>query len=77
VEFYHHINADGSSEGRVKVEFYLIDQNSGNVVATNEFFSNVSSKTLNAKGGVGALNLASRSVAISLVRWLKSLDNLF
>jgi len=77
MEFYHHINTDGSSEGRVKVEFYLIDLKSGSVVATNEFFSKVSSKTLDAKGGVKALNDASKSITSSLVSWLRSLDTLF
>lgn len=76
MEFYHHINTDGSSEGRVKVEFYLIDLKSGNVISTNEFFSKVSSKTLDAKGGVKALNYATKSIANSLVRWLKSLEKL-
>lgn len=73
-KFHHHINSDGSSEGRVRIEYYLIETKSGQVVATNEFFSNVSSKTLDAKGGVRALNDASKSVALSLTRWLLSLN---
>lgn len=72
-EFYHHINADGGSEGRVRIEFYLIRAKSGHVVATHEFSSNISATTLDAKGGVRAINEASRSVALDMVQWLSSL----
>lgn len=76
LDFYHHVNSDGSSEGRVKIEFYLIEPKSGEVVATNEFNSKITSKTLDVNGGVRALNDASKSVALSLTQWLSSLDNL-
>lgn len=75
-EFYHHVNSDGSSEGRVRIEFYLIEPENGRVIATNGFFSRISSKTLDAKGGVRALNDASQSVALRLSQWLSSLDDL-
>jgi len=74
LDFYHHVNSDGSSEGRVRIEFYLIEPKSGEVVATNEFDSKTNSKTLDVNGGVGALNDASKSVALSLTQWLSSLD---
>ena len=73
LEFYHHINPDGSSEGRVRVSFYLIESQSGEVVAINEFFSSVEAETLDAKGGVRALNEASKRVALNLSQWLSSL----
>lgn len=76
LDFYHHVYSDGSSEGRVKIEFYLIEPKSGEVVATNEFISKITSKTLDVNGGVRALNDASKSVALSLAQWLSSLDNL-
>lgn len=75
LDFYHHVNSDGSSEGRVRIEFYLMESKSGEVVATNEFDSKISSKTLDVNGGVRALNDASESVALSLTRWLSSLDD--
>ena len=75
-EFYHHVNSDGRSEGRVRLKFYLIESKNGNVAATNEFFSKVGSTTLDAKGGVRALSEASASIALSLAKWLSSLDNL-
>jgi len=76
LEFYHHINSDRSSEGRVRIEFYLIEPKSGEVIATNEFMYKVTSKTLDVNGGVSALNDASKAVALSLAQWLSSLDDL-
>jgi len=75
-EFYHHINTDGSSEARVRIEFFLIAPKHGNVIATKEFSSTVSAKTLDATGGVRALSEASGVVALNLARWLSSLDDL-
>ncbi len=76
LEFYHHINSDGSSEGRMRIEFYLIEPKSGEVIATKEFVYKATSKTLDVIGGVRALNDASKSVALSLTQWLSSLDAL-
>jgi len=73
LDFYHHINSDGSSEGRVRIEFYLIDSKSGEVIATKEFVSTKTSKSFDVNGGVGALNDASMSVALRLTQWLSSL----
>ena len=75
LDFYHHVNSDGGSEGRVRIEFYLIESKSGKVVATNEFDSKINSKTLDVNGGVMAINDASKSVALSLIQWLSSLDD--
>ena len=76
LEFYHHINSDGSSEGRMRIEFYLIEAKSSEVIATKEFVYKATSKTLDVNGGIGALNDASKSVALSLTQWLSSLDSL-
>jgi len=75
LDFHHHINTNGSSDGIVRVEFYLIESKSGTVVATNEFLSKVSSESLNTKGGVKALNTASKNISQRLMQWLLSLDN--
>jgi cholesterol transport system auxiliary component len=75
LDFYHHVNSDGSSEGIVRIEFYLIESKSGEVVATIELDSKINSKTLDVNGGVRALNDASKSVALSLTQWLSSLDD--
>ena len=70
LDFSHQINDDGTSEGVIRVRFYLIDNTTGTVTATQEFVSRVSSATKNAKGAVEALNKAAISVASSLVTWL-------
>ncbi|PCJ88287.1 MAG: hypothetical protein COA54_03205 [Thiotrichaceae bacterium] len=75
--FHHHINPDGSSDGRVRIEFYLIDSVSGEVVAAKEFVYKASAKTFDVNGGVSALNDASISVALSLSQWLSSLGHLY
>jgi len=69
-EFYHHINADGSSTGRVRIKFYLIDVKLGQVVATKEIFSDINASSLDARGAVSALNTASQDIAIELAEWL-------
>lgn len=76
LDFHHHINTDGSSEGRMRIEFYIINPKNGNVIATNELSSNVSSESLNTKGGVQALNSAANNISLNLSRWLLSIDAL-
>jgi len=77
-EFYHYVNSDGSSdgssEGRVRIEFYLIELKSSEVIATKEFISKITSKSFDANGGVRALNDASMSVSLRLTQWLSTLD---
>ena len=75
LDFYHNVNIDGSSEGRVRIVFYLIEKKNGRVIATKEFFSKVDSNTLDAKGGVKALNDSSKSIALTLTQWISSLNN--
>ncbi len=72
LEFYHHINSDGTSEGRMSMKFYLIDLSSNLVIATREFHQQISARTQNARGGVEALNSASKILALDLTRWLSS-----
>lgn len=75
LEFYHHINSDGSSSGRVRIKFYLIDiQQHGRVVAAKEFFSYIDSSSLDASGAVSALNSAAQTIASDLVLWLSAVD---
>lgn len=76
LEFYHYINGDGSSEGRVRIMFYLIATTTGQVVASTEFTSAIGARSLDARGGVGALNEASSTIAAHLTQWLSSLDEL-
>ncbi|MDT8453226.1 MAG: ABC-type transport auxiliary lipoprotein family protein [Gammaproteobacteria bacterium] len=72
LEFYHHINSDGTSEGRVSMEFYLIDLSSNEVIATRAFYQRFDARTQDARGGVEALNSASTILALELTQWLSS-----
>ena len=70
LDFSHTINQDGTSDGIIRVRFYLIDNTTREVIATKEFFSRVPATTKNAKGAVEALNKGSTNVARDLVTWL-------
>lgn len=70
LDLSHHINNDGSSEGIIRVHFYLIDNMTRTIISTREFVSKVSASTTNAKGAVAALNKAATNVAHDLVSWL-------
>ena len=69
-DFSHHINDDGTSDGVVRVRFYLIDNTAKTVTATKEFVSKVQAASKNAQGAATALNKAATNVARDLVSWL-------
>ena len=70
LDLSHDINNDGTSEGTVRVRFYLIDNTTRTVTASIELVSRVPAVTKNAKGAVEALNKAVIVVADDLVTWL-------
>lgn len=70
LDLSHHIDDDGTSEGVIRVRFYLINNTTRTVTATKEFVSRVPITTQNAKGAVEALNKAATNVARELVTWL-------
>ncbi|MBL0712250.1 MAG: membrane integrity-associated transporter subunit PqiC [Desulfosarcina sp.] len=69
-DFSHHINDDGTSDGVVRVCFYLIDNTTKTVMATKEFASRVSASSQNARSAATALNKAATNVAHDLASWL-------
>ncbi len=69
----HHINDDGTSDGIVRVRFYLIDNTTKTVTATKEFASRVPASSQNARSAAAALNKAATNVARDLVSWLAEL----
>ena len=69
-DFSHHIKDDGTSEGVVRVRFYVIDNTTKTVTATKEFVSKVPASSQNAQGAASALNKAATNVARNLVSWL-------
>jgi len=76
LDFSHHIKGDGTSEGVVRVRFYLIDNMTKTVTATKEFASRVPASSQNAQGAVSALNKAATNVARNLVSWLAEFGRL-
>jgi len=69
-DFSHHINDDGTSDGVVRVRFYLVDNTTKAVTATKEFSSRVPASSQNAQSAAAALNKAAINVACALVSWL-------
>ena len=69
-DFSHHIKDDGTSEGVVRVRFYVIDNTTKTVTATKEFVSKVPTSSQNAQSAASALNKAATNVARDLVAWL-------
>ena len=69
-DFSHHINNDGTSDGIIRIRFYLIDNTKKTVIATKEFVSKVPASSTNAQGAAAALNKAGANVAHDLVSWL-------
>lgn len=70
LDFSHHINDDGTSDGVVRVCFYLVDNKTGTVTATKEFVSKVPAPSQNAQSAAAALNKAATNVARDLVAWI-------
>lgn len=70
LDFSHHINEDGTSDGVARVCFYLIDNTTKTVMATKEFASRVSASSQNARSAATALNKAATNVAHDLASWL-------
>lgn len=69
-DFSHHINVDGTSDGVIRIRFYLVDNRSKTVTATKEFGSRVPAPFCNARGAASALNKAVTDVADQLAAWL-------
>ena len=69
-DFSHHINDDETSDGVIRIRFYLIDNTTKTVTATKEFVSCVPASLQNAQGAATALNKAATNVARDLVSWL-------
>jgi cholesterol transport system auxiliary component len=75
-DFSHHINADGTSDGVIRIRFYLIKIATKEVIATREFFSGVPASSRNARGAAAALNKAATDVAGDLAAWLAEPGNI-
>ena len=70
LDFTHHIKNDKASEGVIRIRFYLIDNVSNTVISTSEFVAKEVAVSVNAQGGVEALNKASITIGHQLIEWL-------
>ncbi|MCW8953339.1 MAG: ABC-type transport auxiliary lipoprotein family protein [Sulfurimonas sp.] len=72
VEDFMQYFSDDLKESHVNVAISatLVDIKTGSVIATNTFSSKIKSKTLDAKGGVDALNSALSVVLQQNIEWL-------
>jgi len=70
LDFSHHIKDDGTSDGVIRICFYLIDNTTKKVIATEAFSSRVRASAQNARSAAAALNKAATNVARDLVAWL-------
>ncbi len=69
-DFSHHIKENGTSDGVVRIRFYLVDNVTKIVIATKEFASRVPASSQDAQGAATALNKAATNVARKLISWL-------
>jgi len=72
-QFHQRINADDTSTASVRIGFYLIETKTGVVKDAREFMSTEEVTSINANGGVEALNRAALSINAKLLEWLASL----
>jgi len=71
IDFSHHIDDDGTSDGILRISFNLIDNRTKRVIASQEFISSVPASHQNAQAAVAALNKAATIVTQDLIDWLK------
>ncbi len=69
-DFSHHIKSDGTSDGVIRIRFYLIKTTTKTVSSDREFSSRVSASTRDAQGAAAALNEATINIARDLTAWL-------
>ena len=69
-DFSHHLNKDGTSDGVMRIRFYLIDNRKKKVTASREFLSTVPVSSCDARGAATALNKTAMNVAGDLTSWL-------
>ncbi|HED16849.1 MAG TPA: hypothetical protein ENI64_08585 [Gammaproteobacteria bacterium] len=73
-EFQQQIKPGNKSEAKIKILFDLINKKNGAVVASKEISASEPAVSVDVKGGVGALNKASITLAGKLNEWLHSLN---
>ncbi len=70
IDFYHNFKKDGTSEGILKIQFYLIDLKTKKITANKFFTSSIKAKSNDSRGAVEALNKATQDITKRLIQWL-------
>lgn len=68
--FYHRIHENKTSDGYIDITYMLIDQKTKKMVANKRFVITAPAQSLDAKGGVTALNAATHELSIQSIAWL-------
>lgn len=71
--FYHRIHDDKTSDGYIDITYVLIDQKTKKMVANKRFVITAPAPSLDAKGGVTALNVATHELSIQSIAWLTTI----
>lgn len=68
--FYHRIHEDKTSDGYIDITYVLIDQKTKKMVANKRFVIMAPAPSLDAQGGVTALNRATHELSNQSIAWL-------
>lgn len=68
--FYHRIHENKISDGYLDITYFLVDQKTKKMVAHKRFVIIVPSQSLDAHGGVTALNEATHELSNQCLEWL-------
>ncbi|HEX5670845.1 MAG TPA: ABC-type transport auxiliary lipoprotein family protein, partial [Sulfuricurvum sp.] len=68
--FYHRIHENKTSDGYLDITYFLVDQKTKKMVAHKRFVITVPSQSLDAHGGITALNEATHELSNQCIEWL-------
>lgn len=69
-DFYQYFDKDKRAFAVVKIRFLLIDNKDKRVIASHHFSTKTPAPSLDAKGGVKAMDEALKHIGIQLVNWI-------
>lgn len=72
VSFTHSFDASGKSYGVIDITYRLIDPKTKMTISSKRFFITTEADSLDAKGGVKALNKATQLLSEQFILWLNS-----
>lgn len=73
-QFHQQLGSGGKSSVRVRIVFYLLERSTAKVVSSREFFEDLETGSVDAKGGVDGFNKAVKSICARMIAWLSSIE---